>query len=88
MTSLDVVAHEMTHGVTQFTCGLEYLYECGALNEGFSDIFGKAVEFEYDSANFNWLLGSRFFLSLIPLLEAFQIPIVLKIQKITKGHFG
>ncbi len=61
LTSLDVVAHELTHGVTQFTCGLEYLYESGALNEGFSDIFGKAVEFEYDSANFNWLLGSRFF---------------------------
>ncbi len=61
LTSLDVVGHELTHGITQFTCGLEYLYESGALNEGFSDIFGKAIEFEYDSINFNWLLGSRFF---------------------------
>ncbi|MBK8955625.1 MAG: M4 family metallopeptidase [Saprospiraceae bacterium] len=61
LTSLDVVSHEITHGLTQHTSGLEYLYESGALNESYSDIVGKAVEFEYDSANFNWLLGSRFF---------------------------
>ena len=61
LTCLDVVAHEITHGLTQHTCSLEYLYEARALNESLSDIFGKAVEFQYDSSRFNWLLGSRFF---------------------------
>lgn len=41
--SLDVVAHELAHGVTQFTSGLIYQKESGALNEHFSDVFGSAV---------------------------------------------
>jgi Zn-dependent metalloprotease len=45
--SLSVVAHELTHGVTQFTSGLIYLNESGALNEAFSDIMGTSVEFYY-----------------------------------------
>jgi thermolysin len=47
--SLDIVAHELTHGVTQFTSGLIYLNESGALNEAFSDIMGTSVEFFYQS---------------------------------------
>ena len=43
--ALDVVAHELTHGVTQFTWNGLYLDESGALNEAFSDIMGAAVEF-------------------------------------------
>jgi len=42
---LDVVAHEVSHGVTDFTSRLEYRNESGALNEAFSDIMGTAVEF-------------------------------------------
>lgn len=41
---LDVVGHEMTHGVTSFESGLVYSNESGALNESISDIFGAAVE--------------------------------------------
>jgi Zn-dependent metalloprotease len=41
--SLDVVAHELAHGVTQFTSGLIYQDEPGALNEHFSDVFGTAI---------------------------------------------
>ena len=41
--SLDVVAHELTHGVTQFTAALEYHDEPGALNESFSDVFGTTI---------------------------------------------
>ncbi len=40
----DVVAHEWAHGYTQFTQGLIYAYQPGALNESFSDIFGEAVD--------------------------------------------
>lgn len=59
LTSIDVVAHELTHGVTQFTAGLRYRNESGALNESFSDVFCKGVEHWVDSANFNWLIAGR-----------------------------
>lgn len=42
--ALDVVAHELAHGVTDYTSGLEYRNESGALNESFSDMVGVAVE--------------------------------------------
>ncbi len=54
--SLDVIAHELTHAVTQYTADLIYQYESGALNESMSDIFGTAIEF-YDNNNPDWLLG-------------------------------
>ena len=43
--SIDVTAHEMTHGVTSATANLEYSGQSGALNESFSDVFGNAVYF-------------------------------------------
>lgn len=43
--ALDVVAHELTHGVTDYTWGGFYANESGALNEAFSDIMGTSVEF-------------------------------------------
>jgi Zn-dependent metalloprotease len=43
--SLDVVGHELTHGVTEFTSNLIYRNESGALNEAFSDIMGTSIEF-------------------------------------------
>jgi bacillolysin len=42
--ALDVVGHELTHGVTQYTANLEYHDQPGAMNEAMSDIFGEAVE--------------------------------------------
>jgi thermolysin len=45
VAAIDIVAHELTHGVTSFSSGLIYLNESGALNESFSDIIGTAVEF-------------------------------------------
>jgi bacillolysin len=42
--SLDVTAHEFTHAVTQYSSGLVYQNESGALNEAWSDIFGAVVE--------------------------------------------
>lgn len=49
--ALDVAAHEMTHGVTEHSAGLEYLNQSGALNEAFSDIFAAMVDRE------DWKLG-------------------------------
>ncbi len=41
---LDVVGHELTHGVTQYTADLVYLNQSGAINEGISDYFGNAID--------------------------------------------
>lgn len=43
-TALDVVAHELTHAVTQYSAGLEYWGQSGALNESFSDVFGYFID--------------------------------------------
>jgi bacillolysin len=48
--ALDVIGHELTHGVTDFTSNLVYANESGALNEAFSDIMGTSVEFFYQPA--------------------------------------
>ncbi len=48
--SLDVVGHELTHGVTDFTSDLIYRNESGALNEAFSDMMGTAIEFYFQAA--------------------------------------
>ncbi|MFE4358193.1 MULTISPECIES: M4 family metallopeptidase [Streptomycetaceae] len=49
LTELDVAAHEMIHGLTSATAGLEYTGESGGLNESTSDIFGTAVSFHADN---------------------------------------
>jgi Zn-dependent metalloprotease len=60
--SLDVIGHELTHGVTEFSAGLEYHNQSGALNESFSDVFGSLVK-QYagkQTANeADWLIGSE-----------------------------
>ena len=57
----DVVAHELTHGVTQHTAGLVYWYQSGAINESMSDVFGELVDqgdgVGDDSPGVRWLLG-------------------------------
>jgi bacillolysin len=62
---LDVIAHELTHGVTATTSGLVYQGESGALNESFSDIFGVIIANWDDSRddggdvrNWAWTIGA------------------------------
>ncbi len=45
---LDVTAHELTHAITSTTANLQYLNESGALNEAMSDIFGSALDNNWD----------------------------------------
>jgi bacillolysin len=47
--ALDIVAHELTHGVTEYSSNLIYRGESGALNESFSDMMGTAIEFAYQT---------------------------------------
>lgn len=64
--SLDVVAHELTHGVTDYSSGLIYRNESGALNEAFSDMMGTSVEFFFQEPGngpmkADYLLGEDIF---------------------------
>ncbi|MBD44792.1 MAG: peptidase M4, partial [Flavobacteriaceae bacterium] len=56
LVSLDIVGHEITHGVTEYAANLVYSNESGALNESFSDIFGEAIE-QYATGANDWLMG-------------------------------
>lgn len=61
--SLDVTAHELTHGVTSETANLAYQNESGALNEGMSDIMAAVCESWHDGAVSadTWLVGEDIF---------------------------
>ena len=64
-TTLDVIAHEFTHGITHHSAGLIYAYEAGALNESFSDIFAAVIEYLKHNtesawqADEHWEIGER-----------------------------
>jgi Zn-dependent metalloprotease len=58
--SIDVIGHELTHGVTQYEAGLIYKNEPGALNESFSDVFGSLVKqrsLNQTADQADWLIG-------------------------------
>jgi Zn-dependent metalloprotease len=59
MVSIDIIAHEITHGVTEHSANLIYLNESGALNESFSDIFGVAVDFFAKGSSANFEIGEE-----------------------------
>ncbi|WP_328483894.1 M4 family metallopeptidase [Streptomyces sp. NBC_00377] len=61
LTSLDVAGHEMSHGVTSNTAGLDYTGESGGLNEATSDIFGTGVEFYANNSSDvgDYLIGEK-----------------------------
>ncbi len=62
---IDVLAHEFTHGVTQYTAGFSYADQPGALNESMSDVFGSMVK-QYargeTAEQADWLIGQGIFL--------------------------
>ncbi|MFD8702515.1 M4 family metallopeptidase [Kitasatospora sp. NPDC059648] len=58
---VDVIGHELTHGVTQFTANLDYRDQPGALNESVSDVFGSLVKqyaLHQSAADADWLIGA------------------------------
>lgn len=60
--ALDVVGHELTHGVQSFTSNLEYRGQSGALNEHFADVFGALIrqwKKKQKVAGANWLIGDE-----------------------------
>jgi Zn-dependent metalloprotease len=62
--ALDVIGHELTHGVTQVTAALQYHDQPGALNEHFSDVFGVLVKqwkLNQNVTAASWLIGEGLF---------------------------
>ena len=57
LTSLDVAGHEIGHAVMSYTADLTYSYESGAMNEGFSDIWGASIEYFAAPNKQTWLIG-------------------------------
>ncbi|HEX9838335.1 MAG TPA: M4 family metallopeptidase [Anaerolineales bacterium] len=59
--ALDVIGHELTHGVTQFEAKLTYFQQPGALNESMSDVFGSLVkqyQLAQTAAQADWIIGA------------------------------
>jgi len=68
---LDVIGHEMTHGVIDSTSQLIYQGQSGALNEGYADIFGALIEGQ------NWIMGETIIKSPpypLPYLRSLEDP--------------
>ncbi|MCI5057258.1 MAG: PKD domain-containing protein [Flavobacteriales bacterium] len=69
VVSIDVEGHEISHGLIEFTAGLIYASESGALNESFADIFGTCVDFYArttpvpNSGTPNWKIGEEIFIN-------------------------
>lgn len=64
--ALDVIGHELTHGVTQFEANLAYWDQSGALNESVSDVFGsliKQYERKETASQADWIIGEGLFTS-------------------------
>lgn len=64
--ALDVIGHELAHGVTQYEANLVYSYQPGALNESMSDVFGSLVKqhhFGETARNADWIIGEGLFTS-------------------------
>ena len=60
LTALSIIGHELSHGVVQFSGGLIYRDQSGALNESFADVFGVLAEqytYKQTVCEANWLIG-------------------------------
>ncbi|NKB77193.1 MAG: peptidase M4 family protein [Gammaproteobacteria bacterium] len=64
MTELSVIGHELSHGVVQFSGGLIYRDQAGALNESFADVFGALTlqrKHQQSASEATWLIGGGIF---------------------------
>lgn len=64
--AIDIIGHELTHAVTQFTANLVYQGQSGALNESMSDVFGSLVKqrnLGQTAAEADWIIGEGLFTS-------------------------
>ena len=76
-TDIDVIGHELTHGVTQYEINLDYHVQAGALNESFSDVFGIMIKqrtLNQDVKQSDWLIGENVLLGAEYALRSLKAP--------------
>lgn len=76
-SDLDIIAHELTHGVTQHEAALVYSFQSGALNESFSDVFGSLVKqraANEDAKEASWLIGDNVLIGKKYALRSMKAP--------------
>lgn len=83
LVALDVIAHELAHGLTDFSANLVYANESGALNESFSDIFGASTEFYAEPNTGDWLIGE----DLPSTIRSMENPNILANPDTYEGNF-
>ncbi len=86
-TSLDVVGHEFTHGLTKFHSNLDYNSESGALNESISDIFGKTLEYFTFPDKFTWIIGKTITKPFTSAIRSMSDPKMLNDPSYYKGTY-
>ncbi|EHK96529.1 putative protease prtS [Glarea lozoyensis 74030] len=76
--NIDVIGHELTHGVVQYTANLAYEFQSGALNESMADVFGTMIKQYFGpkgkvlAADADWLIGEGIFLPAITGAKALR----------------
>ena len=87
----DVVAHELTHGVTEYESGLFYYYQSGAINESFSDVWGEFVDLGNaagnDTAGVRWQMGEDLPASIGVIRNMSDPTIYGDPDKMTSGYY-
>lgn len=76
-SDMDVIGHELTHGVTENECNLDYENQAGALNESFSDVFGTMIKQRYnkqDVRSADWLIGEKVLIGKKYALRSMKAP--------------
>ncbi len=76
-SDIDIIGHELTHGVTQFEANLDYEMQAGALNESFSDVFGIMIKqraLNQDVKKADWLIGENVLLGKKYALRSLKAP--------------
>ena len=74
---IDVIGHELTHGVVQYECNLNYQDQSGALNESLADVFGimiKQKALNLDVTQSDWLIGENVLIGDQYALRSFKAP--------------
>ncbi len=88
LTTLEVVSHEFTHGLTDYTSDLVYSDDSGGINESLSDVFGKALEHHVTPNDFNWNIGSSFLLTdYVEPFRSMEDPNLYNNPKYYKGQY-
>lgn len=86
VVTIDVIAHEFTHMVTNYSADLIYQGESGALNESFSDIFGTCVEVFTKGTEANWTIGEGVMVT-SPFMRSMSDPNYTEDPATYKGNY-